>query len=65
MLFTDKLNLKEENMKFYNVKLKESVEVDEKDVEIVMMKNGRPAAKAQVEIKGETHKMFKDTLIHS
>ncbi len=46
-------------MKFYNVKLKKSVEVDESNVEVVTMKNGRPAAKATVTIDGETHKMFK------
>ena len=32
-------------MQFYNVKLKKSVDVEEKDFEIVTMKNGRPAAK--------------------
>lgn len=46
-------------MKFYNVKLKKQVEVNESDVELVTMKNGRPAAKAEVNIDGETHKMFK------
>ncbi|MEK9656824.1 MAG: hypothetical protein VW378_00410 [bacterium] len=46
-------------MEFYNVKLKKKVEVDEADVEIITMKNGRPAAKAEVTIEGETHKMFK------
>ena len=46
-------------MKFYNVKLKKEVEVDDSDVEVVTMKNGRPAAKATVTIDGETHKMFK------
>ena len=46
-------------MKFYNVKLKKSVEVEEKDVEVITMKNGRPAARATVTIEGETHKMFK------
>ena len=46
-------------MKFYNVKLKKSVEVDEKDVELVTMKNGRPAAKATTTIDGVTYKMFR------
>jgi len=46
-------------MKFYNVKLKESVDVDEEDVEITMLSNGRPAAKAEVTINGEKHKVFK------
>ena len=45
--------------KFYNVKLKKSVVVDQEDIELVIMKNGRPAAKAEVKIDGETHKMFK------
>lgn len=49
----------EDTMEFYNVKLKKKVEVDEADVEIITMKNGRPAAKAEVTIEGETHKMFK------
>ena len=46
-------------MEFYNVKLKKKVNVDEKDFEVVTMKNGRPAAKAEVNIDGEIHKMFK------
>lgn len=46
-------------MKFYNVKLKKSVDVNEKDVEVITMKNGRPAARATVTIDGEKHKMFK------
>ena len=46
-------------MQFYNVKLKKPVEVEEKDFQIVTMKNGRPAAKASVTIDGEKHKMFR------
>ena len=46
-------------MQFYNVKLKKSIDVEEKDFEIVTMKNGRPAAKASVTIDGETQKMFR------
>ena len=46
-------------MQFYNVKLKKSVDVEEKDFEIVTMKNGRHEAKASVKIDGETHKMFR------
>lgn len=46
-------------MEFYNVKLKKKIEVDEKDIEVITMKNGRPAAKAEVTIDGATHKMFK------
>ena len=47
---------------FFNVRCdpdEKSVEVDESNVEVVTMKNGRPAAKATVTIDGETHKMFK------
>lgn len=33
-------------MKFYNVKTRQSVEVPEKDVEVVTMKNGKKAAKS-------------------
>ena len=46
-------------MKFYNVKLKKSVEVDESNIEVITLKNGRPAAKATVTIEGDTHKLFK------
>jgi hypothetical protein len=46
-------------MKFYNVKLKKSVEVNETDIEVTLLSNGRPAAKAEVTIDGETHKLFK------
>ena len=46
-------------MKFYNVKLKKSVDIDESDVEIVILSNGRPAAKAEIKIEGESHKLFK------
>lgn len=46
-------------MKFYNVKLKKSVEVELENVELVTMKNGRPAGKATVNIDGENHNMFK------
>ena len=46
-------------MKFYNVKLKKSVDVAEDVVEVITLSNGRPAAKAEIEIDGETHKLFK------
>jgi len=36
-------------MKFYNVKTRESVEVDDSKVEVVTMKNGKKAAKAEVD----------------
>lgn len=35
-------------MKFYNVKTRQSVEVSEDKVELVMMKNNRPAAQTIV-----------------
>ena len=46
-------------MRFYNLKLKKTVEVDESEIEFVTMKNGRPAAKAEIVIDGEPHKVFK------
>jgi hypothetical protein len=36
-------------VKFYNVKTRESVEVDDSEVEVVTMKNGRLAARAEVD----------------
>ncbi len=36
-------------MKFYNLKTKASVEVDDSKVEVVETKNGRKAAKAEVD----------------
>lgn len=35
-------------MKFYNVKTRESVEIDDNNVEVVTMKNGKMAAKAEI-----------------
>lgn len=34
-------------MKFYNVKTRESVEIPDADVEVITMKNGKKAAKAE------------------
>jgi hypothetical protein len=34
-------------MKFYNVKTRKSVDVPDNDVEVVTMKNGKKAAKAE------------------
>jgi len=34
-------------MKFYNVKTRQSVDVPDSDVEVVTMKNGKKAAKAE------------------
>ena len=36
-------------MKFYNLKTKASVEIDDSKVEVVETKNGRKAAKAEVD----------------
>ena len=46
-------------MKFYNVKLKKSIDIQESDIEIITFSNGRPAAKAEINIDGEKHKLFK------
>jgi hypothetical protein len=46
-------------VKFYSVQIKEHVEVDESEVEVVTMKNGRKAAKAEIEKDGKTLKLFK------
>ncbi len=44
-------------MQFYNVKLKKSVDVEEKDFQVVTMKNGRPATQGTCPKCGT--KMFK------
>ena len=46
-------------VKFYSVQIKDHVEVDESEVEVVTMENGRKAAKAEVERDGKTLKLFK------
>ena len=46
-------------MKFYNVKLRKSLDIDDDEIEIIMLSNGRPAAKAKVVIDGESKKLFK------
>tara|TARA_Y100000996_G_scaffold414677_2_gene406268 strand:- start:1961 stop:2212 length:252 start_codon:yes stop_codon:yes gene_type:complete len=46
-------------MKFYNLKLRKSVEVDDKDVTLVTMKNGRPAARAVATVDGQQYTMFR------
>jgi hypothetical protein len=46
-------------MEFYDVKRKQKVEVDESNVEIITLSNGRPAAKAEVKVDGEVYKLFK------
>ena len=46
-------------VKFYSVQIKDHVEVDESQVEVVTMENGRKAAKAEVEKDGKVLKLFK------
>ena len=46
-------------MEFYDVKRKQKVEVDESDVEIITLSNGRPAARAEIKVDGEVYKLFK------
>ena len=46
-------------VKFYSVQIKDHVEVDESQVEVVTMENGRKAAKAEIERDGKTLKLFK------
>lgn len=46
-------------VKFYSVQIGESVEVPDEEVEVVTMKNGRPAAKATVMKDGKELKLFK------
>jgi len=46
-------------VKFYSVQIKEHIEVDESEVEVVTMENGRKAAKAEIERDGKTLKLFK------
>lgn len=46
-------------VKFYSVQIKDHVEVDESEVEVVTMENGRKAAKAEVERDGKMLKLFK------
>ena len=46
-------------MEFYDVKRKKKVEVDESDVEIITLSNGRPAARAELKVDGEVYKLFK------
>ncbi len=44
---------------FYSVQIKDHIQVDESEVEVVTMENGRKAAKAEVERDGKTLKLFK------
>ncbi len=46
-------------VKFYSVQIGESVEVEDDKVEVVTMKNGRPAAKATLMKDGKELKLFK------
>ena len=46
-------------MKFYSVQLRKSVDVDDSQVEVITMKNGRKAARATVTVDGQEVKLFK------
>ena len=46
-------------MEFYDVKRKKKVSVDESDIEIITLSNGRPAARAEIKVDGEVYKLFK------
>lgn len=46
-------------MKFYSVQLREFVEVPDSKVKYVTMKNGRKAARAEIQKNGKTIKLFK------
>lgn len=46
-------------MQFYSVQIKDKVEVDDNQVEVVTMENGRKAAKATVDRDGKELKLFK------
>ena len=46
-------------MKFYSVQLKKSVDIEDNDLEIVTMKNGRKAAKATISEDGQDIKLFR------
>jgi len=46
-------------MKFYSVQIREYIEVPDDQVEMVTMKNGKKAAKAEVTKDGRVLKLFK------
>lgn len=46
-------------MKFYSVQIREFVEVPDEKVQMITMKNGKKAAKAEVTKSGKTLKLFK------
>lgn len=46
-------------IKFYSVQTRQTVEVPDSEVEIVTMKNGKKAAKAQITKNGQILKLFK------
>ena len=48
-----------ESMKFYSVQIRESIEVADDKIEIITMKNGKKAAKAEVDYKGQKLKLFR------
>jgi len=46
-------------MKFYSVQLRKSMEVDDSQVKVITMKNGRKAARTTVREGGKEIKLFK------
>ena len=46
-------------MKFYSVQERQNIEVDDKDIEVTTMKNGRKAAKATASVNGKEVKLFR------
>ena len=46
-------------MKFYSVQERQNVEVDDKEIEVTTMKNGRKAAKATANVNGKQVKLFR------
>lgn len=46
-------------MRFYSVQIRDFVEVPDDQVEVITMKNGKKAAKAQTTHNGMTLKLFK------
>lgn len=46
-------------IKFYSVQIREFVEVPDEKVQMITMKNGKKAAKAEIAKDGKTLKLFK------
>ncbi len=46
-------------MKFYSVQIREHIEIDDKEIVVKTLKNGRKAATASKEIKGQKVNLFR------